>query len=231
MQRPVAQLSGGERQRVAIARALAPGPSLMLLDEPLASLDAARKREVLPWLERIRDELRTPMLYVTHALDEVARLADHLVILDRGQVRASGPVEQVLALTGGTAGGDASGSLLRARIAERDPTWHLARAEFPGGSLWIRDSGAPVNSAVRIRVLARDVSVQLDEPARTSIQNHLCAVVEHIADTEDPSQALLQLRCGESLLLASVTRRAVHALQLTPQRTVWAQVKASAVIA
>lgn len=231
MQRPVTQLSGGERQRIAIARALAPRPTMLLLDEPMASLDAARKREILPWLERLRGELHTPMLYVTHAFDEVVRLADHLVILDEGRVRTSGPVDQVLAQTDDrSVPGQETSSLLRARIAERDAQWHLLRADFPGGALWMRDGGQSIGATVRIRVLARDVGVQTTPPMNTSFQNHVPAVIESIADGDDPSQALLRLRCGDTVLLASVTRRAVHALDLRPQRPVWALIKSAAVI-
>lgn len=232
MTRSVANLSGGERQRVAIARALATQPRLLLLDEPMASLDFARRQEILPWLERMRDELSIPMLYVTHSSDEVARLADHLVVLDAGRIRADGPVADVLAsVESPVVVGEDAGTLVNARIIERDASWHLVRAEFPGGSFWVRDGGQSLGTQVRLRVLARDVSIQLQEPAQTSIQNHLPAVVESIAEGHDPSQALIRLRCGGAPLLARVTKRATHSLQLVPQKAVWAQVKAVAVIA
>jgi molybdate transport system ATP-binding protein len=230
--RGVGGLSGGERQRVAIARALATQPRLLLLDEPLAALDHARRQEILPWLERLRDELSVPMLYVTHAIDEVARLADRLVLLEGGRVRAEGPVAEVLSsLDTPLALGDDAGALVRAQIVEVDSRWHLARAAFDGGSFWVRDSGLPPGRAVRLRVLARDVGVQLQEPAQTSVQNHLQAVVESVAEGPDASQALVRLRCGDVVLLARLTRRAVDALQLCPQLRVWAMVKAVAVIA
>jgi molybdate transport system ATP-binding protein len=231
LDRRVPTLSGGERQRVAIARALATGPRLLLLDEPLAALDHARRQEILPWLQRMRDELRMPMLYVTHSADEVARLADHLVLVDAGRVRASGPVAQVLSdIETPVAVGEDVGTLVAARIAERDEAFHLARAAFGHGSFWVGDQGAPVGTPVRLRVLARDVSIQLDEPARTSVQNHLPAVVDAIAQAHHPSQALVSLRCGDDRLLARVTRRAVQTLGLAPGQPVWALVKAVAVI-
>lgn len=231
MTRSVSKLSGGERQRVAIARALATQPRLLLLDEPMASLDFARRQEILPWLERMRDELSIPMLYVTHSSDEVARLADHLVVLNAGRVRATGLVTDVLAsVESPVVVGEDAGTLVNARIVERDAAWHLVRAEFPGGSLWVRDGGHALGKEVRLRVLARDVSVQLQEPVQTSIQNHLQAVVESISEGHDPSQALLHLRCGEAPLLARVTKRSIHALQLAPRKPVWAQVKAVAVM-
>ncbi|MGV3493086.1 MAG: molybdenum ABC transporter ATP-binding protein [Ramlibacter sp.] len=231
LDRRVTTLSGGERQRVAIARALATQPRLLLLDEPMAALDFARRQEILPWLQRLRDEARVPMLYVTHSADEVARLADHLVLLDAGRVRSAGPVAQVLASSDmGLAEGEDLGTLVAARIVERDAAWHLARASFDGGSFWIADQGAPIGHAVRLRVLARDVSLQRTEPTDSSVQNHLHAQVEAIDAASHPSQALVRLRCGEALLLARVTRRAIQALGLAPGQGVWALVKAVAVI-
>ena len=221
-----AGLSGGERQRVAIARALATQPRLLLLDEPLAALDHARKQEILPWLERLRDELSTPMLYVTHSADELARLADHLVVLDRGRVKAEGPVAAALAaIDKPLLVGDDVGALLAGRVAERDIRWHLARVAFDGGSLWLRDSGLPVGHAVRLRVLARDVSIATDEPQGTSIQNHLPCTIESSAPDAHPSQVLVRVSEGASMLLARITGRAFEALALRPGRRAWLQVK------
>jgi molybdate transport system ATP-binding protein len=226
------ELSGGERQRVAIARALATDPRLLLLDEPLASLDAARRREILPFLQRLRDELRIPMLYVTHSGDEVARLADHLVLLDAGQVRAAGPLAETLARVDLPAvPGEEAGALLHATIAERDAQWHLVEVRFDGGALWIADPGLPPGHAVRVRVLARDVSLALVPPQRSSIQNVLPCTVRAIAADGHPSQAVVQLACGGSLLLARVTARAVAGLGLAPGSAVWAQVKSAALVA
>jgi len=230
------ELSGGERQRVAIARALATQPRLLLLDEPLASLDHARRQEVLPWLERLRDELHIPMLYVTHSLDEVARLADTLVLLERGQVRACGPVAEVLA-GGGAPGaaatdllGEGLGTLLRATVAERDARWQLARMDFEGGSLWLRDTGLALGESVRLRVLARDVSIALEQPRDTSIQNLLPCVVEALEPDAHPSQQRVRLQCGSSTLLARITARSADALALAPGQSVWAQVKSVALV-
>ena len=231
LQRAPDQLSGGERQRVAIARALATQPKLLLLDEPLSALDLARRREILPWLEKLRDELSIPMLYVTHSVDEVTRLADQLVVLEAGRVRVAGPVAEVLsAIDHPVLQGEEAGMLVQARVAERDADWHLVRAEFDGGSLWVRDNGLPLGKPLRLRVLARDVSLALYEPQHSSIQNHLQARVEAIVAGEHPSQALVRLRCGQTLLLARITQRAVHALGLAPQREAWVQVKSVAVI-
>jgi molybdate transport system ATP-binding protein len=229
-----AQLSGGERQRVAIARALATQPRLLLLDEPLAALDAARKQEILPWLERLRDELHTPMLYVTHSADELARLADHVVLLDQGRVAGAGAVGEMLSsLNQPVLQGEDVGAVLPARIAERDARWHLCRADFDGGSLWLRDSGLPLGQAVRLRVLARDVSLLTEaprEPATTSIQNHLPCTIEALAPDHHPSQVLVRARVGGSMLLARITARALHALALQPGQAAWLQLKSVALL-
>ncbi len=225
------QLSGGERQRVAIARALATQPRLLLLDEPLASLDQARRLEIFPWLERLRDELRTPMLYVSHSADEVARLADTLVILDAGQVRACGPVAEVLAsLQARVVLGEDLGAVLAARIVERDSHWRLARAEFPGGSLWLADKGLALGRKVRLRILARDVSIACSEPRDSSVQNQLRGWIVAIAPDENPAHELVQIDCAGAVLLARVTRKSVAALQLQPAMQVWALVKSAALV-
>jgi len=227
--RAVGGLSGGERQRVAIARALATAPRVLLLDEPLAALDLPRRQEILPWLERLRDELGLPMLYVTHAADELARLADHLVLLDRGQVRAAGPVHEVLArLDPPVLPGEEAVSLLDACVTALSPEWQLARVSFDGGELWLRDSGLAPGSRVRLRVAARDVSLSSVEPRQTSIQNHFPCVVEAVAPDVHPAEVLLRLRCGGAVLLARITRRAQAELGLQPGSRAWAQVKSAA---
>jgi len=224
-------LSGGERQRVAIARALATAPRLLLLDEPMAALDQARRQDILPWLERMRDELQLPMLYVTHSADELARLADHLVVLERGRVRGAGPAAEVLAaIDSPVVVGEDAGALLQGHVSERDPSWHLARVEFAGGFLWVSDTGMPVGRAVRLRVLARDVSLSTEEPRHTSIQNHLPCRIESIAPDIHASQVLVRVVCGESVLLARITRRALVTLGLQPGSVAWAQVKSVALV-
>ena len=255
LHRPVDALSGGERQRVAIARALATRPRLLLLDEPLAALDPARKQDVLPWLERLRDELRLPMLYVTHSVEEMTRLGNHLVVMAQGRVKVSGPLAVTLSsLDTPWVEPQEQGVLLDGHVVERDPTWHLARVQFQGGSLWIRDSGAPVGSSVRLRVLARDVSLTTQEPVNTSIQNHVRACIEAAQPDAHPSQILIRLRVSGdhgapprghpgdqvaatdvlpqdgSVLLARITQRAWSQLGLATGQSVWVQVKSVALV-
>ena len=231
LQRRVHELSGGERQRVAIARALATSPRLLLLDEPLAALDPARKQDVVPWLQRLRDELQLPMLYVTHSVEEMTRLGDHLVVLEHGRVNVSGPLAATLSsLDTPWVEPQEQGVLLDGRVIEHDPAWHLTRVEFNGGSLWIRDSGAAVGAAVRLRVLARDVSLTTQEPVRTSIQNHFEACIEATQPDTHPSQLLVRLRAGSSVLLARITQRAWSQLGLATGQSVWVQVKSVALV-
>lgn len=232
MDRRPPTLSGGERQRVAIARALATGPELLLLDEPMASLDPARRGEILPWLERLRRAAGLPMLYVTHSVDELARLADQVVVLERGRVRAQGSAPQVMAdVMGPLAVGEEAGALLEAVIEERHPDWHLSRARFEGGHLWLRDAGDELGRPVRLRVLARDVSLAVAEPRGVSVQNVVAGTVESIVEGGHPSQAMVAVRCGGSRLLSRITVRAVHELALQPGVPVWAMIKAVAVVA
>ncbi len=227
------RLSGGERQRVAIARALLTQPRLLLMDEPLAALDLARKREILPYLEQLHEELKIPVLYVSHAPDEVARLADHLVALDAGRVVAVGPLAETLARADLPIRlGEDAGVVLDVTVAEIDNQWHLARVEFRGGSLWVRDEGHPVGKRLRVRVLARDVSLAREEPSGTSILNHFRVTVRELADDAHPALLLARAETkadGQSLL-ARLTRRSAAALELAPGAEVWAQVKAVALL-
>jgi molybdate transport system ATP-binding protein len=232
LQRMPDQLSGGERQRVAIARAIAMQPQLLLMDEPLASLDAARRQEIFPWLAKLRDELKMPMLYVTHSAEEVTRLADYLVVLEQGQVKAQGPVGTVLTqVVNPVVIGEDAGALIAGHIGAVDAEWHLSRVDFEGGRIWMRDAGLPVGKAVRIRILARDVSLATAEPLNTSIQNQLQGVIQSITPDAHPSQVMVVLKCGTEEVLARVTRRAVSELGLQLGMPVWAQVKSVALVA
>jgi len=229
--RKPARLSGGERQRVGIARALATSPRLLLMDEPLAALDHDLKQEILPYLERLHDELDIPVLYVSHAPDEVARLADHIVVMEAGRAVATGPLTDTLArLDLPIRLGEDAGVVLDAVVAARDEEWHLAHMEFAGGRLWVRDHGLPLGHAARVRILARDVSLARAPMTGTSILNTLPAVVVDSVDDAHPALTLVKLRVGESPLLARLTRRSAHALELAPGQLLYVQIKAVALI-
>ena len=234
-----ATLSGGERQRVAIARALACSPRLLLMDEPLAALDAARKAEILPYLERLHRTLALPIIYVTHAMDEVARLADHLVLLQAGRVLAAGPLTDLLSRPDlPLARQDDAGVVIDARLAEHDREYGLSRISFAGGALWVGESAAAAGDAVRARVLARDVSVTRALPTETSVLNLL--PVRLLSLQTDRSTTLLRLVVGADParahdggavhLLARITRRSADALALQPGDALFAQIKGVALM-
>lgn len=232
LHRKTTRLSGGERQRVAIARALSVNPGVLLMDEPLASLDQPRKKEILPFLQRLRDELDIPILYVTHSSDEVARLADHLVILSKGRVVASGSLTETWAKLDLPVRLDEDASVvLMARIAELDQRWSLARAEFAGGSVWMRDMGFAEGETVRLQIMARDVSLVSERPLpQSSIVNQLPAVIQEIGAGEHPAIKRIRLQVGESPLLCRLTSRSADALGLDVGQSVWAQIKSAAII-
>ncbi|CAM2067060.1 molybdenum ABC transporter ATP-binding protein [Sulfidibacter corallicola] len=231
LQRYPDRLSGGERQRVAIARALLIQPRLLLMDEPLASLDAARKQEILPYLERLRSTFDIPVLYVSHAMDEVARLADHTVVLDQGRVVAQGNLTEVFSrIDLPMRFGDETGVVLKGRVVERDTRWHLSRVAFDGGELWVRDGGDALDRWVRVRVLAKDVSLALASHGDTSILNRLPVEVAELSQDQDEAIALVRLKTGPAYLIARVTQRSVHQLKLEPGKRLWAQIKSVAIV-
>lgn len=231
LQRKPDRLSGGERQRAGIARALAVNPKILLMDEPLAALDMKRKQEILPYLQQLHDELHIPILYVSHAPDEVARLADHLVVLDEGRLIANGPLAETLSRVDLPIRlGEDAGTVLEARIGAIDPYWFLVRVDFAGGSLWTRDKGLSLDSKVRVRVLARDVSLAVEHPGLSSIQNTLFGCVDAIADDEHPGLALVRVRVGEAMFVSRLTKRAAADLQLGLGKNIWVLVKSVALI-
>jgi molybdate transport system ATP-binding protein len=230
LKRSANTLSGGERQRVAIARALATSPRLLLLDEPLAALDAQRKAEILPYLENLHSELDIPVLYVSHALDEVARLADQLVLLDAGRVSASGATHELMTrLDLPLAHGDTAGALIHATISGHEADYHLTLADFPGGHLRVAQQKREIGQSLRLRVLARDVSLTLAPQLGTSILNILPARVVALAN-DSPGQVMVALDAGGTALLARITKKSVDALALAPGCAVYAQVKGVAIV-
>ena len=234
--RSPATLSGGERQRVAIARALAAAPRLLLMDEPLAALDAERKAEILPYLERLHRSLALPIVYVTHAMDEVARLADHLVLLQHGQVLAAGPLAELMIRTDLPLGRrDEAGVVIHGQVRAHDPAFGLSQIGFAGGALWLGALAGPVGSPVRVRVLARDVSVSRQAPVQSSVLNVLPAVLE--SSLIERHSALLRLRLLDAShagvavgdhpvqLLARITHRSHDTLGLQAGDALFAQIK------
>jgi len=225
-------LSGGERQRVAIARALLASPQLLLLDEPLASLDLARKSEILPCLEQLHHELEIPVIYVSHAIDEVVRLADHLVLLAGGRVAASGPLAETLArLDLPEAFADEAGMVVEGTVGASDPAYGLVRLDFPGGSVHVAHAAEPAGRRLRFQIKARDVSVALEKPRDTSILNLVPAKVVAVAETAGAAHVLVRLDAGGTPFVARVTRLSRDRLKLEPGTAVWAQIKAVAVLA
>jgi molybdate transport system ATP-binding protein len=230
LRRRVQTLSGGERQRVALTRALVTEPRLLLMDEPLAALDRARKDELLDYLESLVASLDIPVLFVSHDLDEVVRLADHLVLIDAGRVRAAGPLGETLLRSEALRhrGLDVSAAL-DGKVASLDEAWGLADVLVGETTLTVPDAALRPGQAVRLRVAARDVSIALEPPSGSSILNILPAEVTRRSD--DGALALLELRlAGGERLLARVTRRSAESLGLAPGRRVHAQVKSVAVL-
>lgn len=231
LDRAPGRLSGGERQRVAIGRALLSDPRLLLMDEPLAALDAASKNEILPYLERLHRLLSIPIVYVTHAADEVARLADRIVVMARGRVLAQGPLTDITARLDLPVRDDENAAVvLKGSVVERDARWHLARSEFPGAALWTRDTGLAVGTPVRLRVLARDVSLALDRQQDSSIQNLLPATITEMVASRHPAMMLVRLDLGGSPLVARLTARSAQQLALHVGKRVYAQIKSVAVL-
>ncbi|WP_028626306.1 molybdenum ABC transporter ATP-binding protein [Metapseudomonas resinovorans] len=227
-------LSGGERQRVGIARALLTSPRLLLMDEPLAALDLKRKAEILPYLERLHDELDIPVIYVSHSPDEVARLADHLVLLDNGQVLASGPLDQTLArLDLPTAREDEAGVVIEGRVQGFDARYQLLTLGLPGSSLSVRVAHSPVaeGRSLRFRVLARDVSLSLEKQRDSSILNLLPARMVEESPAANPAHVLVRLDVDGTPMLARITRFSRDQLGLYPGQSLWAQIKSVALLA
>lgn len=229
MPRRPGALSGGEKQRVAIGRAILSNPRLLALDEPLAALDEARKAEILPYLERLRDDLSLPILYVSHAMAEVARLANTVVLMESGRVTAAGPTAEVLSdpATAHGLGLREAGAILTARVAAQDGDG-LTRLTVAAGPLWLPRVAAPLGATLRVRILAQDVMLATVRPEGISALNILPATVRDIRMGDGPG-ALVRLDAGGEMLLARVTRRSAEALALAPGRAVFAVLKAVSV--
>ncbi|AEG00491.1 molybdenum ABC transporter ATP-binding protein [Methylomonas methanica] len=246
------RLSGGERQRIAIARALALNPEILLMDEPLAALDFKRKQEILPFLSRLHRELNIPVLYVTHAQQEVAQLADHLVIMDEGRPLASGPLAETLSRLDMPLAQDRNAATVwPVTVAGHEAEYHLTHVSFAGGSISLPSFAAEIGTPLRLQIYARDVSITLQRPTETSILNVLPAVITGIADDEQ-GHSVVQLRlldtdAGELLrdapelpepyvqsrsqaLLAHITLKSAKLLKLQIGMAVYVQIKGTSIL-
>jgi molybdate transport system ATP-binding protein len=230
LQRRVTEISGGQRQRVAMGRALLTSPRLLLMDEPLAALDAISKAEILPYLERLHDELSVPILYVSHAIDEVTRLADHMLFMEGGVIRAAGALPELI--TRGDlplAHAEGAAAVIEARVTGHDDRHHLTELEFAGEALMISRENLQRSARVRVRIMARDVAINLTRPRDSSVLNCLPARVLDLSDDPHPGHVLVRLAVGDATLLSRITRRSLEHLDLQPGSRVYALVKSVAI--
>ena len=234
-----ATLSGGEKQRVAIARALLSNPRVLLMDEPLSSLDAQRKSEVLPFIERLSTDFALPVLYVSHAVDEVVRLADTLVLVDNGRIRAQGRVEDIMGRLdlAPYTGRYEAGAVLNAQVTGFDDALELTHLSVLGHRLYTAKVAVNVNDTVRLRIRARDVALALSPPTGTSILNQLPVVVSEVASgSGSHAEVALTITAAPSYedakpqtVLARITRKSLHDLNLRPGGAAYVLIKAVAI--
>lgn len=224
-----ALLSGGEKQRVAIARALLSDPRVLVMDEPLAALDEARKSEILPYLETLRDQLNLPIVYVSHSVSEIARLADHIVVLDQGRMVAHDQAHVILSSADlvPNLGVRDAGAVIRGQVAAHDADG-LTRLSVSGGQVFLPQIAAPIGASVRLRILAQDVTLMLEAPQKTSALNILAGTIVGVRRGDGPG-AIVTLDCGGDHILARITGRSVDALALRAGMPCYAVVKSVSV--
>lgn len=226
LDRSPATLSGGERQRVAVGRALLSDPAILLMDEPLSSLDHARRTDILPYLETIRQETRIPIVYVSHEIDEMARLTDTLVVMSQGRVIASGDTAEMFARLdlGPALGRQKAGVVINGTVSGVDAQWGLTTVDVGGQPIELTGTEYEIGQPVRLQIRARDVSIALDVPPQLSIRNRIGCVVEEIV-TDESAFAEVSLRAGEQLIRSRVTRKSASELGLKPGQAVTALLK------
>lgn len=226
--RSVTRLSGGERQRIAIARALMSSPKLLLMDEPLAALDERSKSEILPYLERLHNELSIPLIYVSHSLKEVCRLADNMVWLAGGKVQAEGPLQQVLSRFDlAEEHGQDAGEVIETTVLEQHHEYQMSCLQSPCGKLWVRQIDTPLGSRVRVHIPARDVSITLSHAQDSSIQNIWPMSVLEVSTPQNGQVMvrLASLQHPQSILLSRISLKSLDELKLTPGMHCFAQIK------
>lgn len=224
------RLSGGEKQRVAIARALVLNPEILLMDEPLASLDSKRKQEILPFLTRLNQQLNIPVLYVTHSHQEVAQLADYLVLMDSGKVQAAGKLSETLSRLDLPLSQERDATTVwNASVVEHDTEFHLTRVSFEGGSLYLPAIEAKIGTSLRVQIYARDVSLVLEVPRATSVLNILPAQIVELSDGER-GQTIVRLEVGNQPLLAHITQKSAMVLNLKIGKAVFVQIKGMSIL-
>ena len=222
-------LSGGEAQRVAIARALLRAPKVVLMDEPLAALDRSRKDDILPFLDRLHAELALPIIYVSHNIEEVCRLCDHLVVIEDGKVLANQDLQSALVrMDLPILSGDEAGSVIHGNIKNYDAGYELTLFEFAGGELSVPGKFAEIGSNARLRIRASDISLCKSQPQQSTILNTVPVIIDEFQEIDGPS-ILVRLKAGTDILLARITRRSRNELKLQPGESVFAQIKAVAV--
>lgn len=226
-----ATLSGGEKQRVAIGRALLSAPDLLLMDEPLASLDLPRKRELLPWLQQLTKQIAVPVLYVSHSLDEIVQLADNVLVLDNGSVKAAGPLEKVWSSSAMRPWLPVSErtSVLRVQVLEQHPYYPMTALLLGDQHIWVSRVNLPAKSTLRIRIASADVSLALQPAQHTSVRNILPAQVMELLDIDD--QVEVRVRIGSSELWARITPWARDELGIRVDQWLYVQLKSVSVIA
>ena len=227
LERKPASLSGGERQRVAIGRAILSNPKILVMDEPLSSLDDARKAEILPLIEDLKSEFNLTTLYISHSIEEIARLADTLLLLDKGEMKAVGPISNILNRLDliPFAGGYDAGTLIEATVTAYEPGHHMLTLKTEsGGKLYITGSAKEIGSPVRLRIRARDVALSETEPKSISILNRFKGrVIDHCSGAQGMEELLLDVGFP---LTARITRKSFEEMKLKKDSPVWALVKA-----